>query len=54
MITLHVVVSNTTSLKVITEGRGVRNWSIIAYVICEWSLNKGLFQIEFYVQFVDE
>ena len=33
MITLHVIVSNTTTVKVITEG--VRNRPQIDYVICE-------------------
>ena len=39
MITLHVIVSNTTTVKVIT-GEGVRNWPKIDYIILisEWSL----------------
>ena len=44
MITLHVIVSNTTTLKVITEyggGRGVRNRPKIYHVICERSLKRA-------------
>ena len=36
MITLHVIVSNTTTVKMITEG--VKNWAKIDYEICERSL----------------
>ena len=32
-----IIVSNTTSVKVITEGRGVSIWPKIDYVICERS-----------------
>ena len=41
-ITLHFIVSNITTVKVITEG--VRNWSKIDYVIliCERSLTIKL------------
>ena len=38
MITLHVIVSNTTTLKMITEGGVVRNRQKIDYVICERSV----------------
>ena len=42
MITLHVIVSNTTTVKMITEGRWVRNRPRINYVICEGSLSSYL------------
>ena len=43
MITLHVIVSNTTTVKVITEGEGVRNRPQIDDVnLCEWSLTQFL------------
>ena len=38
MITLHVIVSNTTTVKVITEGEGLK-WPKIGNVICEGSLS---------------
>ena len=40
MITLHVIVSNTTTVKVM--GEEVRNWPKIYYVICERSLLKKI------------
>ena len=41
MITLHVIVSNTTTIKVITGGKGVWNRPKIDNVICERSLIKN-------------
>ena len=39
MITLHDFVSNTTTVKVISEGEGVKIWPKFDFVICERSLS---------------
>ena len=45
MITLNVIVSNTTTIKVITEGEGAENRPKNNYVICVRSLTDDYMKI---------